>query len=95
MPAFLRRDGEQLPQGMPPVIEQIRCTKDTCKISYTIYSNEPISMYGAEKSTDVMCSMAVAKIQGEHSFHGVKEFFWKGPDDGWRESDTVAQRKAL
>ncbi len=95
MPAFLKRDGEPVPQGMPPAIEQIRCTKAGCEISYTIYSNEPVSVYGVEKSTDLMRRMAVARIEGQHSFHGTKEFYWKGPALGWCESDTPEQRKKL
>jgi hypothetical protein len=93
MPAFLIRDGGPLPQGIPPAIAQVRCTN--CEISYTIYSNDPVSMHGTEKSTDVMRRMAMPRVVGGHSSHGTKEFYWKGPVDGWRESDTVDQRKEL
>jgi hypothetical protein len=95
MPAFLIRNGKQVPYGLPRAVEQIRCTKYGCEISYTIYSNEPISMYGSEKSVDVMRRMAVERVEGGHSNHGTKEFYWKGPADGWCESDTPEQRKNL
>ena len=95
MPAFLTRDGEPLVQGMPPVSEQIRCTKDGGEISYTLRSDIQVSMHGTEKNTDVMNRMALARIQGGHPSHSTREFYWRGPVDGWRESDTVAQRKEL
>lgn len=95
MPAFLTRDGESLPQGMPPAREQLRCTKDGCEISYTVRSDAPDTMHGREKSTDVMGRMAVAKIEDGHPYHDTKEFYWKGSFDGWRESVTVTQRKEL
>ena len=93
MPAFLTRDGEPIVQGMPPISEQIRCTK--CNISYTLRSDDQVSMYGKQKSTELMRRMAMTRIEGGHPFHGTKEFYWKGPMEGWCESDTVAQRKEL
>jgi hypothetical protein len=80
---------------MPQAIEKIRCTKGGCETSYTIYSGDPVIMYGPEKNTDVMCRMAAASIEGGHSYHGTKEFYWKGPVQGWCESDTPEQRKKL
>jgi len=54
MPAFLTRDGESLPQGMPPAREQVRCTKDGCEVSYTFRSDAPATMHGREKTTKKM-----------------------------------------
>jgi hypothetical protein len=95
MPAFLSRDGESLPQGMPPAREQFRYTKVGCEISYTLRSEAPDTMHGREKSTDVMGRMAVAKVEDGHPHHDTKEFYWKGPVQGWGESDTEEQRKKL
>jgi hypothetical protein len=46
-------------------------------------------MYETEKNTDVMHRMAVARIEEGHPFHDTKEFYWRGPFDGWRDSVTV------
>jgi hypothetical protein len=83
MPAFLTRDGESLPQGMPPAREQVRCTKDGCEVSYTFRSDAPA--YDARKGKNHQ--------EDGHPYHDTKVFYWKGSFDGWRESVSVTQRK--
>jgi len=95
MPAFLIRNGEPLPEGLPESVSEVRCPKSSCEMSYTVYSNEPITMYGEVRSLNVMRQMAASKIGDGHPFHGTKEFYWKGPAQGWRESETPEQRSKL
>jgi hypothetical protein len=94
MPAFLIRHGEQIPHGLPLALEKIRCPLG-CGISYTIYSNDPISVHGAEKSVDAMRRMAAVKVERDHPNHSAKEFYWKGSEQGWCDSDAPEQRKKL
>ena len=96
MPSMLIRDGESAISGLPPVVEQVRCTKDDCKTSYTLHSDDSVSVYsGRGLSTEVMRKMAATKIEETHPSHSTVNYYWKGPDLGWREADTVNQRKAL
>jgi hypothetical protein len=93
MPALLIRDGE-LPVQMQKV-GTIRCNRDGCACSYTLRSNDPVSMVGKEKNTDVMGRMAFATVRVEHPIHATKTYYWKGPELGWLAADTQVQRESL
>jgi hypothetical protein len=95
MPALLIRDGDLPVETMMPALGTISCKRDGCTCSYTFRSNDPIFMIGKERNTDVMGRMAIEKVKQGHSIHATKTYYWKGPELGWLEADTEAQRKAL
>jgi hypothetical protein len=95
MPALLIRDGEKPVEGNPPAIGKIDCPKRDCATSYMLRSNDPLSMYGNETSVDAMRRMGVATVEGGHPVHATRTYYWKGPEVGWLEADSEAQRKAL
>jgi hypothetical protein len=95
MPALLIRDGEQPVEGNPPAIGKIDCTQRDCATSYMLRSNDPLVMFGKEMSVDAMRRMGVATVKAAHPVHSTKTYFWKGPELGWLEADTEAQRGKL
>ena len=95
MPALLIRDGELPTDNMMAVVGHVKCVRQACKCNYTLRSNDPPSMYGKEKNTDVMGRMGIEKVSEDHPIHATKTYYWKGPKLGWLEADTEAQRKAL
>jgi hypothetical protein len=94
MPAILILDEDQISRSLPLAIEQIRCPL-ACGASYTIYSSDPVTTRGTETSVDAMRRMAAAKVDRGHPDHCTKEFYWKGSEQGWCESDIAEQWKKL
>lgn len=95
MPALLIRDGEKPVEGNPLAIGEIDCPKRDCTTSYILRSNEPLILYGREKSIDAMQRLGVATIEGAHLVHGTRTYCWEVAGIGWREAETEAERNEL
>ncbi len=80
----------------PSTSEVIRCAGAGCEISYTfVYGNGEIRMHGNENVVDLMQRTATELLGKNHPAHLTKTYLWKGPDQGWKEADSIAARRSL